>query len=504
VAVNAWPEPRFSFPRSESATEHSNTSGKEPREKADLISIAAAVLMGFIALGSEPWWTLNGTTSDQILQVRVSPFYALLEGIALPTTIPSATVIGGLARLLLVTSSILLGLSALRPNAWWRKIVQWFSLSSLTGVFLAFTLLVHASRTAMLNAYGGEIPLLGTQTLYGNILGLDLAQYTNPSLTATFSLPFYLGLLSLAIVGGVELAGTLRGPEELAMASELTRGAKEVHLAPPYQHIWLSSADLDLNPLSRDPDRQTDDQLAVSFEKLNKTLRPGGILKIILPAWAASLSERLLRLVPWTGLNLEKSDVVYRTAGKPENELVFRKPIAKGETEPQQEPENVYESSPPESPLTLALESAEQTAPPAVAAVAEPAWVQPSMTRLEKTILKTSASIITRHKEPVLYRQLLNDVYMELLDRKIEFESARQIENTLLKHAGRELVIIEELDETEAGTKVSRKWWLGDQRIEQDSGRLRGRKLPSVLQFLKKWQRPRPSGYKPKKRKDED
>jgi len=469
----------------------------------DLISIAAAVLMGFIALGNEPWWTISGTTSDQILQVRVSPFYALLEGIALPATIPLATLIGALARLLLVNSSIFLGLSALRPNAWWRKIAQWFSLSSLTGVFLAFTLLMHATRAAILNTYGREAPVIGTQTLQGNILGLDLAYYTNPPLTAAFSLPFYLGLLSLAIVGGAQLARALRGPEQQMMASELTKGAKEVHLSPPYQHIWLSSTDQDLNPLSRDPDDQTDDQLAVSFEKLNKTLQPGGVLKIILPAWAANLSERLHRLIPWTGLNLEKSDVVYRTPGKPENELVFRKPIGRGELEPQSAPENAYESiGRPESPLTLAPEPVEQTAPSTVEAVAEPAWAEPSMTRLEKTILKTSASIITRRKEPVPYRELLNDVYMELLDRKIEFESARQIENTLLKHAGRELAIIEELDE--AGTRVARKWWLGDKGIEQDSGQLRGRKLPSVLHFLKKWQRRGRSKYKPKKQKDED
>lgn len=458
--------------------------------------------MGFIALGNEPWWTLNGTTSDQILQVRVSPFYALLEGIALPAAIPSATLIGALARLLLVNSSIFLGLSALRPNAWWRKIAQWFSLSSLAGVFLAFTLLMHATRATILNTYGREVPVVGTQTLQGSILGLDLAYYANPSITATFSLPFYLGVLSLAIVGGAQLARALRNQEQRAVASELTRGAKEVHLSPPYQHIWVSSGDEDLNPLSRDPDRQTDDELAVSFEKLNKTLQPGGILKIILPAWAASLSDRLHKLIPWTGLNLEKSDIVYRTEGRPENELVFRKPIPKGEPEPQPEPENVYESvGQPEPLLTIAPEQTEETAPSAVEPAAEPTWVEPPMTRLEKTMLKTSVSLISRYREPVPYRELLNEVYMELLDRKIEFESARHIENTLLKHAGRELTIIEELDET--GTRVFRKWWLGDKGVAEDTRRDKYN-VPSVMRLIKKWQKPGKSKYKPKKHRDED
>ena len=68
--------------------------------------------MGFLALGNEPWWTLKATTSDQILNIRVSPFYVLMEGIGLPPTIPLSLPMGGLTRLLLVNASFFLGLSA--------------------------------------------------------------------------------------------------------------------------------------------------------------------------------------------------------------------------------------------------------------------------------------------------------------------------------------------------------------------------------------------------------
>ncbi|MEK6919761.1 MAG: hypothetical protein AABX62_01805, partial [Thermoproteota archaeon] len=284
---------------------------------------------------------------------------------------------------------------------------------------------------------------------------------------------------------------------------------KEVHLAPPYQSVWLSSTDQDLNPLIQDPDRLTDDQLAISFEKLNKTLQPGGIIKVVLPAWAAGLSERLLRLVQWTGFSLEKSDLIYRTPGKPENELVFRKPIVKQEPPPQQAPEPPQTKA---SALVLTPELIQPSQPPVTDLQAEPAWTQPQMTRQERVIIRTAAGIITRRKEPVPYRELVNEVYMDLLDRKIEFESAKLIETFLLRHAGKELVIIEELDQTNA--RVVRKWWLGDKGLESGQGeplnlwkRISSKAKPKlqVLQLVKKWQRQHKQfNYKPKKNRDED
>lgn len=470
------------------ATEPNNSLENGREEKVDLISIAAALVMGFIALGSEPWWLLRGTTTSQLLEIRVSPFNAILDGIALPSTIPLGNLIGAITRLLLLNASILLGLSAFRPNSWWRKTVQWLTISTLAEVFLSFSLLLHASRIAMFNVYGTETPIYGTQTLYGNILGLDLANYTNPSLTASFAFPFYLGIASLAIVGSTQLLRAIRHPEEVLAASELVRGAKEVHLTPPYSQVWLASADRDLNPLNRDPDHQTDDQLAISFEKLNKTLQPGGIVRIIVPAWAANLGDRLARLVPWAGFRAEKSEIIYRESGRPEQELLFRKPMMVGgqtlEVEIEQPPDEIVQPS----------------SPPVEDETAEPVWTGP-MTKPERTMVKTAVSIITRRREPVPYRELINEIYMELLDRKIEFDSAREIENTLIQHAGRELALIEGLGET--GTSVTRKWWLGDKGISQNSGREKY-KVPSVLHFIKKWQKPPRSKYKPKKHRDED
>ena len=128
-------------------------------------------------------------------------------------------------------------------------------------------------------------------------------------------------------------------------------------------------------------------------------------------------------------------------------------------------------------------------------------------------MLRSAAAIIKRREEPVPYKELLNYVYMDLLDRKVSFESVRQIENTLLKHAGEELAIIEEMDQT--GYKTIRKWWLGEKTLEPEKARplnflrritsMSRPKLPNVFHLLTKWQRQRKqSKYRPKKQTDED
>src|SRR5439155_1476169 len=108
--------------------------------------------------------------------------------------------------------------------------------------------------------------------------------------------------------------------------------------------------------------------------------------------------------------------------------------------------------------------------PPPVLEIAQtPTWRNARMTRPERAILKSAVTTITARQEPVPYRELLNQVYMELVDKKVDFDSARQIETTLLNHNGREILLIEEADETE--TRVLQKWWLGEQQVAPEKAR---------------------------------
>src|SRR5260370_6827555 len=78
-------------------------------------------------------------------------------------------------------------------------------------------------------------------------------------------------------------------------------------------------------------------------------------------------------------------------------------------------------------------------------------------------MVKAAVDIINQNQHPVAYRDLLNQVYMDLVDKKADFDSARQIENTLLNHNGREILLLEEADA--ASGRAVKKWWLGEERL---------------------------------------
>ncbi len=111
----------------------------------------------------------------------------------------------------------------------------------------------------------------------------------------------------------------------------------------------------------------------------------------------------------------------------------------------------------------------ESAAPPVLEVVEEPQWIPGKLSRMEKSMLNAAVDIISRHQEPVPYRELLNQVYMDLVDRKVDFDSARQIETTLLEHNGREVLLIEETDQ--ANDRVVRKWWLGEKKLAPERKR---------------------------------
>jgi len=70
----------------------------------------------------------------------------------------------------------------------------------MTELYLSFLLMYHGALTMLLGAYGILPPYSGTSHLLANIVGLDLNSHPNPLVTASFSLPFYLGFLSIGLI----------------------------------------------------------------------------------------------------------------------------------------------------------------------------------------------------------------------------------------------------------------------------------------------------------------
>ena len=469
--------------------------------QVDILVLFGALVALFVALGSEPWWTLTGTTTSSLLSVQVSPFYLHINALGLPPTVSAANNLGSFTRVLLILGSLALFAASIQPTSWWRNLAVYFGLSSLVELYLSFVLIYYWSETAIVQAYGVVPPYYGTAALQGSILGLDLKYYSAPLVTASFYFPYYLGFLSLGLVVGRSLIKIIHERAFQVLTALLPGGRiHDVYLSPPYQHVWFSSNDKEFNPLGKDPQVLNDDELLVSFQKLFDTVEPGGSLSIILPDWATTLGDRIEKLMPITGFEVESSGLVYRVPGRPENQLRFRKPVQEQSASPIvkpaiEEPAPVSTLLPPAMPAEKPLD----LEPPPVLEIAQtPAWRNARMTRPERAILKSAITTITTRQEPVPYRELLNQVYMELVDKKVDFDSARQIETTLINHNGREILLIEEADET--GTRVLQKWWLGGQELAPEKARripflgkiTRSRpKLPRPQGLLTRFQKPR-------------
>jgi hypothetical protein len=436
------------------------------------------------------------------LSIQVSPFYLQIAATGIPATTPLASIVGAVTRVLLILSSLVLLASSLRPTVWWRPLATWLSLASLTELFFSLFLLLHAGQTALLTAYGTNPPTSGTITYPARIVGTDLNTYLNPSIAATFNLDFYLGLLGLTIVGTSTI---LKMIQERGLLATAIPGVKEFFLSPPYRHVWLSTSDRDLNPLSRDPENTTDDQLLDAFGKIYRTVQPGGIISIILPQWASTVSDRFQKLLTWVGFAIEDAGTIYRAPGKPETQLRFRKPLASVDSAVQ-EPETMSVLA-----QTIDTESSLPDTPPQLTVTSPTDWAPSKMTKQERTMLRSAISILSKRREPVPYRELLNQVYMEMVERKVQFDSARQIESTLLKHTGLELALLEESDEQ--GVKAIKRWSLGEEDLSPDQNstssilkRLSAHRprVSPVMRLLRKWQRKPKQKYKPRAQREEE
>lgn len=451
------------------------------------------MIAGFLAFNNEPWWTLNSPTNNRVLSILASPFYLQISATSIPATIPTATIIGAISRVLLILSSITLIGSSFRVTAWWRPIATWVSLASLTEIFFSLFLLIHAGQSTLYATYGADPPTSGTLAYPARIVGTDLNTYLNPSLSASFNIDFYLGILGLTIVGTTTLLKMLQDQDMTAAA--LT-SVKDFFLSPPYRNVWVSTNDKELNPLRQDPENITDDVLLKSFGRIYTTVQPGGTVNIILPSWATNVSERFQKLLSWTGFAQESIETIYRSPSKAETQLLFKKPMrAKDQGKQERIETSELETSSASVLAETDIGASIPDIPSQLQIMAQPEWISAKTTRQERTMLKSAISILSKKVEPSPYRELLNQVYMDLVEKKVKFDSARQIETTLLKHAGRELALIEEADAD--GFKTQKKWALGEDAREV------AKKGPSALSYLsdrrphsfsvarllKKWQR---------------
>ena len=169
-------------------------------QSADPYALFGAIVCFVLILADDPWWTVSGLSSSNLLSIQVSPYYLHTTATGIASTASFAGPLGFATRILLIIGFVSLAAASIRPNAWWRDMTIYFGLSALAELFLSFLLMLHAAESTFLGAYGSPPPFIGTGQLSGSIIGLDLASHIQPLVTAGFSLPLYLGLASCSLV----------------------------------------------------------------------------------------------------------------------------------------------------------------------------------------------------------------------------------------------------------------------------------------------------------------
>ena len=170
--------------------------------RADPLVLLGSAVALFLALANEPWWTITGSQSGNLLAIKVSPFY--LETIA-TGLLPSnsfTTTLGSFTRVFSILGFVALAATSIQKAAWWRPLAICLGLCALIELYLSFLLIHIAAETAVLGAYGVLPPYSGTGYLPANFPGLDLNNYPNPRVIASFRYPFYSGFLVIGLVGG--------------------------------------------------------------------------------------------------------------------------------------------------------------------------------------------------------------------------------------------------------------------------------------------------------------
>lgn len=440
--------------------------------KINIPRFLAGVIAGILSLSMDPWWTLQGEGSNQIITLRVSPFFVETYATGLGPTTSGVVALGVLTRILVGIASLLIIVSSVKRTVWWNNLAQWFNITAFVEMFLSLAMLINTARQEILAEYGILLPLYGRTRFPANVLGLDLRFYPSPVVTAGFSPLFYAGVFCVGLVT-MERLLSLRSMEVLSRIGEI----RELDLRPPYRRVWLASDDKGLNPLSEDPEGVSDEHLMVSFGNIFRTVEPGGIVRILLPSWAGWVGDRIRGLIKSVGFNLETTTVVHEQ-GQDEIELRLKKPVES--IKPVRQTAEAFKGSLEQSDMVSNREpligGLEVNVSEAIVEEAPPFQVQTSVVDLKPQIwshsrqvnkreiamVRSAARVIVNHGSPVEYRELLSQVYRDLLEYSSgDFGSIREIEAALLRHAGQELLLIEE----GSPNGVLRNWWIGEEPV---------------------------------------
>src|SRR2546427_9945708 len=121
-------------------------------DRADPFVLVSSAVALFLALTNEPWWTITGVHSGNLLAIKVSPFYLQTIATGLLQSTPFATTLGSLTRVLSLLGFVAFTAASIQKTAWWRSLGICFGVCALIELYFSYLLMHIPADTAVFSA----------------------------------------------------------------------------------------------------------------------------------------------------------------------------------------------------------------------------------------------------------------------------------------------------------------------------------------------------------------
>ncbi|MBC7130237.1 hypothetical protein H5T51_03310 [Candidatus Bathyarchaeota archaeon] len=179
--------------------------------RVNLLGVASALLLFYVASSDKPWWTLiGGFQNIQTFSAEVSPFNVVVEILSKPVTVPIIPYLTLAARLSVILAATFLLIGSLLANKSWAK-----PMINVRGITfpIIFILGLFIGLSVAESYVGVSLPLTGDFTLTYSIPYEELNIIAEIPASATLTTEYWVALIAgiLSVLARIIHSRILRG-----------------------------------------------------------------------------------------------------------------------------------------------------------------------------------------------------------------------------------------------------------------------------------------------------
>ncbi len=161
--------------------------------KVNVIGIVGSLLLFYVALSRDAWWSLVGGIEEETFSVFISPFHISISILGKPVAIPIIPYLNLSAQLVMLLTAFMLFVGSIFPLKGWAKYLYSHRALAMTVLFVV-TLYIGLKLAE--NYTGTPIPLMGEATLHFRVTQETITIETETPIRSNFNAQYWLALLA--------------------------------------------------------------------------------------------------------------------------------------------------------------------------------------------------------------------------------------------------------------------------------------------------------------------